>query len=575
MRKLSLFTLLLIGILSVGLLAVNADDEDDESKTKAKVWLGYRGVDDNGSLGSVAEYRSLEESVTAGFKVKHLSEENYVKAWGSYLDKDDITAKFYADLDRTFQVEASYVEFLHRLDHDPLTNLRARKWPKVTRSTDFDPGREYSIVRSEFTAKATFKHPDIPGIMIEAVYNQIQRQGHKQARTLSKCANCHVVGYSREVDQLTQNYGVKATYNGGNGFSLSAELSGRQFEESGMTPTHLYMDVRHPAQYTPVFNDRAVFSDADGPLPFNQVPKNSKWKAKVSANIANEEIGSLNGGFVYTQVDNDDQNLSLSFTGFHGGWYKKLSDEVSLSIKGRYYTMENDDYFYDAPEPVAVAGPYAGQTYRQKWGAEADLDRKSHYNRDVMKFEGSLRYRFMPRSVVTVGYQYKMIDREHYDVPETTHNRFKASLSTSLMKGNRINGEFVYETISDPYINIMAAGTTNFNPAPVPSPLAGGSIQYFTLYLNREINLGTDPNEVMSFRGSVKQKLDDGFSVMGSFSYVDKSNDDLNFSTWEEKKLGLNASAWFALTPEFTGMVSYNYKDSEKDTLFVLPLFDG
>jgi hypothetical protein len=62
---------------------------------------------------------------------------------------------------------------------------------------------------------------------------------------------------------------------------------------------------------------------------------------------------------------------------------------------------------------------------------------------------------------------------------------------------------------------------------------------------------------------------------MGGFKYTDKSNDELNMSEWNETQLGVNASLWFALSPEFSGMVTYNYKDSEKDTLFILPIFDG
>jgi hypothetical protein len=578
MRKLSIFTLLLIGVFCMGLMVVSADD-DDEAKTEAKVRLGYRGVDSNGSLGGIAEYRSLEESLGAAFKLKHLSKTTKVKAWGVFNDRDDITAKFYADMDRMFQVEASYVEFLHRLDHDPLTNLNAVKTPKVTRSTDFDPGRDYSIVRAEFDVRAKFKHPDIPGIMIEATYNQIQRQGHKQARTLSKCANCHVVGYGREVDQLTQSYSVGATYSGDQ-FSLGAELSGRSFEEQGATPTHTYMDILHPVNYVPVFNDRAIFSELDGPLPFNQVPKNTKWKAKLNGNVVNESVGSLNAGYVYSEVENDDMGISMSFTGFHGSWFRKFNKELSLSVKGRYYTIDNDDYFYDSVEPVAVSGPYAGKTYREQWGANPDLDRKSAYNRDVFNIDADLRYRFAKRSVLTLGYRYKMIDREYYAVTEagdteTTHNRFKATVNTSLMKGNRINAEFVYEAIDQPYINLYAAGSPKQDPTPVPSPLAGGSIQYFQLYGTREVNLAANPNQIMSLRATIKQKLDKGVSLMGTFTWKDSSNDELNISEWNETHMGINASLWFAISPEFSGMVSYNYKDSEKDTLFVLPIFDG
>jgi hypothetical protein len=229
---------------------------------------------------------------------------------------------------------------------------------------------------------------------------------------------------------------------------------------------------------------------------------------------------------------------------------------------------------------VAKAGPYTGKTYREKWGAEANLDRLSAYNRDVMQFDAGLSYRLAPKSLLSLEYRYKNINRDYFEVTEagdteTTINRIKASMSSRLSKVTRLNASFIYEDIDQPFIGVNAAGTVSFNPAPQSSPLAPGSIQYFQLYANRIVDLSNQPNQTMQFKANLSHKLSKTFSVNGSVNWKTSENDILDYSKWNKDHLALNASAWFALSPEFYGTISYSYGDDTTETLFILPIFDG
>ena len=579
-RKSSLLALLLISCMAFGLIAVTADDDDDKKdETKVVVKVGGSGVDSSDSKNRVAEYNSIKSSAEAGFYLKHLGRDTQISAFAKYLNSDDIQGGIIADLDRVVRVKATYNEFLHRLDHDPLTNLKAVKSPKVTRSTDMDPFGEYAMNYSDLNISGKVKHPDIPGLALTMTFREQNRTGHKQTRTLSHCANCHIVGQDTYIDQVIRNYAVGVDFATGD-LTISAEFQGSEFRENGDTPMHQYMDVRHPSKDVPVFNDRASFSDVDGLLPHNMLPDSKKWKAKVNATLANKELGVASAGFVYSVAENEYTANEMTFTSFRGSYFKRLNKELSIKARGLYYTIENDDYYVDINEPVAVAGGYPGQTFQDHYGYNPDYNRLSAYNRDVMQLDADIAYRFAPKTRLNAAYRLKTVDRDHYSVTEggdtkTTHNRFKVDLISRPMKNTRVNAHFLFENIDQPFVYVNAAGTPNVDSPIVPAPFTPGAVQYFELYDARIIDMSNEPSQIMELKASASQKLAKGFSINGSFQWKQEKNDNLDFYEWTKDRLAINASSWFAFSPEFYGTVSYSYKDEKTESLFVLPIFDG
>lgn len=578
-RKSTLFALLLICCMAFGLIAVTADDDDKKKETKVVVKVGGRGVDSSDSKNRVAEYNSLKSSAEASFYLKHLGRDTQIKAFAKYLDSDDIQGGFLADLNRVVRVEASYNEFLHRLDHDPLSNLKAVKSPKATRSTDMDPFGEYSMIYSDLNISGTIKHPEIPQFALRVDFREQNRTGHKQTRTLSHCTNCHVVGQDTYIDQFIRDYSVGVDFSSG-ALTISAEFQGRQFRENGATPMHQYSDVLHPTLGKPVFNDRVIFSDADGYLPHNMSPDSKKWKAKLNATYSEKDFGVATAGYVYSVSTNEYTSNEMSFTSFRGSYFKKLNKDLSFRARGLYYTIENDDYYVDSPEPVSAAGTYAGLTFQENYGFNPDYNRLSVYNRDVFQMDADLAYAFGNRTRLSAAYRMKTEDRDNYSVTEggdtkTTTNRFRVDLTSRPLKNTKINAHFIYENIDQPFVLINAAGTPGYDPAEVASPTMPGSIQYFQLYDARTIDMSNKPSSIMDLKASVSQKLSKGFSVNGSIQWKKENNDNLDFYEWNKERLAINASSWFALSPEFYGTVSYSYKDEKTESLFVLPIFDG
>lgn len=197
-----------------------------------------------------------------------------------------------------------------------------------------------------------------------------------------------------------------------------------------------------------------------------------------------------------------------------------------------------------------------------------------------MQLDASLAYRLANRTRLSAAYRLKTVDRDNYSVTEggdtkTTFNRFRVDLISRPMKDTKINAHFIYENIDQPFVNLKAGGSPSYDPAPVSAPFVPGSIQYFELYDAWMIDMANDPTSLMDLKASISKKLSKGFSVNGSIQWKKENNDNLDFYEWTKDRLAINASSWFAFSPEFYGTVSYSYKDEKTESLFILPIFDG
>ncbi len=580
MKKRSLLLLgAMVLVCLAGLMAVNADD--DEEKTKAKVWLGYRAHNINDSPTRVGEYETLKDSLAAAFKLSRYTAEQGFFAYGRILDADDIDAMFRGDFSRVLRFDGEYTRLYHRMEHDPLTNLQAVAAPKVTRYTDFDPGAEYSTVYTEMKAGAEFNHPDVPWLVLEIGFRHEQRDGMKQVRTMSKCSNCHIVGYSHLVDQTTRDFSLGAKVESDN-VSLRYRFKSREFRDRAGTPTHVYDDATHPSLGTPVFYDRVQFWSADGAMPFNMTPDVDKQTHILEATITGETMGTLNAGYVHSNVKNLFTELEMNFDSFRGNYAKKLAKNMGVSLRGVYYNIDSDDVFVDVNEPLAAAGPYAGQTYRQRWDdgtLTGDFTRQSWVDRTVYQFDADLNYAFAPKTRARVSYRYKQTDRDNHEVADGEHastsNRFKLALSSRKMKDLTLRGHFIYEDISNPFAGVDIAGMQNFNPAPTSSPLAPDSIQYFQLYNSRMVDLTNQPDRVLEFNGALTYRPMPNVSFSAGLKWNDLKNSSLDYSEWDKTRTALNASLWFALSEQAYGTIAYYFKTEETNAAVVLPLFDG
>lgn len=580
--KRRVFTLLglMLAACLLGMVAVSADSDDDE-KTKAKVWFGYRAHEVNDSPNRVGEYDTLKDSLAAAFLLSNYADSHGFFAYGRINDADDIDLAFAGDFDRTLRVKGDYTRLYHRLQHDPLTNLQAVTAPKVTRYTDTDPTARYDVVYSELKTSAEFNHENMPWLTLEFGFRHEERDGMKQVRTMSKCSNCHVVAYSHAIHENTRDYSVAANVDSGN-FSLRYSYTGRNFRNTSATPTHVYDDAKHPSLNTPVFYDRVQFWSVNGSLPFNMTPDTDKMTHEISATYDAKSKGILNAGYVRSTVENLYTTLEMDYNSMRANYAVRLAKGVGLSMRGVYYDIDNDDVYVDVNEPLAVAGPYAGLTYREKFddgSFTGDFNRLSWANRTVYEFDADLNYAFAHRTKARLSYRYKQTDRDNHEVSDGEHastsNRIKLALSSRAVKDLTFRGHFIYESISNPFAGVDIAGMYNFN-APAPgSPLSPLSVQYFQLYNSRMVDLTNQPDSIVEFSGQMTYRLAKNASFSAGLKYQDLQNDSLDYSTWSKDKTAINASLWFALSPELHGTIAYHYNTEETQTAYIMPVFDG
>ena len=176
-------------LLALALLAAPAAASDEpaspEDKTVIEAEVAYRDSDVEESAFRAAEFESAADRPVLAVRwasspySKTLFDLSYER-----VDYAEQSAAARLDLDRWLTVNAAFEGLLHRLDHDPLTNLQAVSDVKVVRHTDFEPTAEYSIVRHVYDAGIAVRPPAAGWLTVRAGYRDERREGTRQALAL-------------------------------------------------------------------------------------------------------------------------------------------------------------------------------------------------------------------------------------------------------------------------------------------------------------------------------------------------------------------------------------------------------
>lgn len=494
-------------------------------------------------------------------------------------DPRDQEYRLRLDAKRVWRTEIRYNRLVHRLDHDPLDVLDAGKGAIIVRHDDMDPDTLYSIARGELEVDSRFQFPALPGVEFRFGFRDERRDGHTQARTMSKCANCHIVGVRREVDQVTQDFtaGARAKFKR---VHLEYAYLNRSFRERGPAPTNTYDLAMHPATSARIFDNRIQYQLADGPLPFNVIPDSRKESHTFKARVELPREVALSLNYVQATAENEYTGLGVDSKLWSARLGIPLGNKVFLTARFRQMQIQGDEVFIDVVEPAAIAGPQLGLTYGQIYTTYGAIDytRESLESRRPTTADFELSYRPAKRTTVRMGYQFEQVRRDHFEVYETQKNAFRVSFTTrSANRKWQMRARYNYEAIAEPFANIEAALTPVIQPFPSPgsppSPLLG--TQYFTLYRAREANLTNQPNQVHGWEHSVTWSPNDKVSLSTHLRWRQLRNEKLNFSDWENSSLSPGAEAWFAPHPRFNLTLGYYFHRDRGETLFVLPVFDG
>ncbi|MFO7691516.1 MAG: GSU2204 family CXXCH-containing (seleno)protein [Vicinamibacterales bacterium] len=577
MRPLSTVTL---GLVLVAALSGSVLAQAPQPRTEGIVTAGAIVGSNDGNQNRLNEYEVAKDGTLPNFGAQVWGNNGSFKfdllASHGGDNRDQKYGAYLSGGGGRFKASVTFDRFLHRLDHDPLDYMEAGVGNFVVRSTDHDPGTEYSTANGLLSTDVSFAATKNVEFFVS--HKMVMRDGVHQGLTMSHCANCHVESYGRKLDQTTNTLAAGARINAGR-FSADYTYENRTFEENAPTPTNTYDNAVHPVTLADVFLNRVQYDDGNGPLTFDLFPKFTKQTSTVRAAYALPGDGAVSGNFTHSSSFNDYSGFGSDFTGGHARVTIPLGKRAYLRGLFRKYEIETESVFVDVVEPVSPAGPGAGLTYAQLYPAMLPLDYNTESAASRSPTEMALELAFRPgkRSSINLGYEYEEISRETFHVEKTTSSLFKAAAYWRPDKTLSLRGRYEQAIISDPFANINAAKPAALQLVPTPGGMPFGplSLQYFEMYDSRMANLAAHPTDTLFLEGTATWSPSQQFTVSGHYRYRDQTNDELNYSTWGHAMHMPGVEIYVAPTPRFTMAAGWGYQKDTLDTVFSTLNFGG
>ena len=578
--RMRLFLNVTLGLVLVAALSGRLLAQAPQPKTEGIVTAGALAGSNDGNQNRLNEYEVAKDGTLPQFGAQ---------VWGnngSFTfdllanhggdNRDQKYGAYFSAFGGRLRASVAFDRFLHRLDHDPLDYMGAGIGNFVVRSTDHDPGTEYSTANGLLNTDVRFAVNR--NVEFFVGHKMVMRDGVHQGLTMSHCSNCHVESYGRKLDQTTNTLAAGARVNAGR-FTMDYTFENRSFEENAPTPTNVYDNAIHPVTLADVFLSRVQYDDGSGPLTFDLFPKFTKQTNTVRAAYALPGDGAVSGNFTRSSSNNDYSDFGSTFTGGHARVTIPLGKRAYLKGLFRKYEIETESVFVDVIELVAPAGPAAGLTYAQQYPAMLPLDYYTESAASRAPTEMALELAFKPgkRSSINLGYEYEEITRESFHVEKSTTNLFKASAYWRPDKTINLRARYEQAMTSDPFANIHAAKPAALQLAPTPGGLPFGplSVQYFEMYNSRMANLSSHPTDSLFLEGTATWSPSQQVTVSGHYRYRDQKNDELNYSTWGHAMHMPGVEIYVAPSPRFTMAAGWGYQKDTLDTVFSTLNFGG
>jgi hypothetical protein len=613
---------LVVALVLLLVPAVGATDDEEyeppQDESEVEITTGYRGSSTDGALFRVAEYEITDPGAIVGLGwMTSPYEANVFKLNFLSNDSADFTASADFDMNRSLRVKASADGLLHRLGHDPISNMEAVSDIKVVRSTDFEPGADYAIKHQRFDALATFAPPEAGWLTFRVGFREENRKGTRQQLAASHCTGCHVTSQGRDVDQQTRDYtfGIHGTTGG---FDADYELLSRRFDENAGTITAPYEEAFRPA--TPgsaadptvlikPFNDRLWFQNGD--YAVNQIPQIQRMAHKLKLRGQIGEKNSVNFTLLRSSTENRTSNLEYEFTGARGNYVWRAKDNLKLNFWAHWDKIENKNYFIDLLAlnnlTAAPIGSYPGNpgvTF-QWWVNNVTVparppgygldqpqeftqyDRLSPLDREESRLGVDARWRLDPKNNLRIGYRYQDVDRDYVTLADgsgkTTSHLLKLNHNYRATKHLRWNTNLRYQITDNPYVNVDGGLRAYYPDVPGTSPgppngagpRGTGSLQYWELQQLRVANLGNFATKALKFRTQATWSPSRNWALGGNVRYRDAENDELDYSQWDSNLAGIGVNFWYAFNSAFNLTVGLDSMMQETNTVFAVPLMDG
>ena len=547
---------------------------------RGTVEVAGRSTSTDGNTTLAAQYRDIDSGTELRAAIEGAFEELYLALAADLRSDSDQRVSLTVDASRLVRSHTTYTRLPHRLPHDPLDNLRGSiSDVKVVWSTDLEPAAQYGIRWDELTNTNEFQIASLPWLTVTTDLREQWRQGHEQSLALSHCSSCHVQSQGREVNEHTREAGITARASFGR-WSATARVGQRDLRERAPSPTRTYELVEQPALRTPLFRDRMQYDARNGALAYDVVPTTSKDVARVE--LANGNLGgfavSLAG--VKTRLTNTATDNEVEYRGASLLLARRMGTKGNLALRARTYSISSTDYFVDTTEPAAVAGPYAGKTYRERYGLDPDFLRQSAIDRSVQEAMARYTYRLHPGSTLTAQYDVRATDRDTYQVAvgdtATLEQRLRLTYTLRPAKGFTLRAAAAYADIQHPFAILDGACTLeSLQTTPTSSPLVPGSVQYWQIRQGRVADLSASPSSWAELKLAGTYQLGTSSMAALSLRYWDGTNTDQDLNHWSRTLTAATATWNWAPVEDSEIHVAASYGTRELEQHICIPVMDG
>ncbi len=364
----------------------------------AAVSGGFHFYNTDGNRSKVGEYDVLHSGAESSFDLQGSSGRNYIDMSGRMLDENDQSYNLNLDLNRYLRSDFSYMRFQHYLDHDPLKNQDF--------TTDYNNGACNKLIISELKANNTLLLPSMPFVKFNFDVRSYDKEGNRQAMTVSKCSQCHVTSRNKRVNSSI------------NDVTPGMEIA---LGPATITYNHLIRSFTEHAD-APMTNygDGASFFLVKGLAPYSLVPD-----SKLNVDTVNLRSALPWDSTVYATVqhgkrENLETHTNATFNSMATRLSKYFSKYLTCDVYYNKYSLEN------------------------KTSGGIDLDNA----------RGGFDFNMHPvkNSGLTCSYQWQEINRDNSEPNSTHKNTWRLTWNQRILKKLRYNLKYEKIRVNEPLV---------------------------------------------------------------------------------------------------------------------------